>query len=405
MSKDNNNQNNDNKDRLLDCLGDVDERYIEEAAPDRLSVKQTTRKGILKYNKWLGMAAGILLVAGCAFTVHILLPDKAQYAEDKRENEELEISDKSESNLSSEAIENDTEGDNITAESANSTSGTGLTPTGGDCETHNNPTEEGQTTTGETGLVPKWNERGISEKYTELEYNSNTYSTCTQEIATELVGGKISEVTMIGYDIYEDKYHYINAAVYELKDISADYALAIQFDGTEKYYIYINVWYSPDTLGEFIDALKLEENIFFSDIWYGYFDEDNNYRQEIYSIPDDKIIWEKLILDNRTLENVYEQNKMYVARMSIGVNMPLLGTSNSIEITEDGYLVTNIFATGKAFYIGEEKAKAFMDYVKANFYKVDLYEEPTVEEMISNEMAWDEENVTEMTSAGYNIDE
>ena len=51
--------------------------------------------------------------------------------------------------------------------------------------------------------------------------------------------------------------------------------------------------------------------------------------------------------------------------MGISTNVDILGFNNiSLSVTEDGYLTTNILATGKAFYIGEEKVQTFINFVQ-----------------------------------------
>ena len=51
----------------------------------------------------------------------------------------------------------------------------------------------------------------------------------------------------------------------------------------------------------------------------------------------------------------------------------MLGYENiSLGVTENGYLTTNILNTGKAFFIGAEKAQMFMDYVIENCEGYDI---------------------------------
>ena len=53
--------------------------------------------------------------------------------------------------------------------------------------------------------------------------------------------------------------------------------------------------------------------------------------------------------------------------ISVSINIELLGYENiSLTVTEDGYLTTNILDTGKAFFIGKEKAEEFYGYVREN---------------------------------------
>ena len=54
--------------------------------------------------------------------------------------------------------------------------------------------------------------------------------------------------------------------------------------------------------------------------------------------------------------------------MEISVDIPILGYRNiSCSLTEEGYLVTNILDTGKAFFIGKEKVQEFVNYIIANY--------------------------------------
>ena len=73
-------------------------------------------------------------------------------------------------------------------------------------------------------------------------------------------------------------------------------------------------------------------------------------------------------MDDLTAENVKDYDQMWLTRkMSISIDIPALGYENiSLAVTEEGYLTTNILATGKAFYIGEEKVDAFVEYVLEN---------------------------------------
>ncbi len=346
MRKDN------SEERLLDILGQIDEKYIVEATP-------RAPKNIIILKKWLKMAAAFLIVAGSILTVYTLVPDETREVKDNTENGSIEHSQETEKDT--EHIENDNETEKMTEQS-----------------------------TGEMIYEQKWDEKTITQQFSEFQLDSKVYTTCTMA-SPEDIGNIISEVTMTGYDIYEDKYHNIKAIVYEFKDYDKDVITAIKFEGREGYYIYINSRYTPETLGEFIDTLKLEENISFGSVWYSYFDEEKNFYNIEYTNLADNVIWEMLLSD-RDLKNVYDQGQMYVNEMSISVELPLFKTARSLYVTADGYLVTNIWNTGKAFFIGEEKVKAFIDYVINNCEgttNVIMFDDST-EEYTINENVYEE---------------
>jgi hypothetical protein len=85
----------------------------------------------------------------------------------------------------------------------------------------------------------------------------------------------------------------------------------------------------------------------------------------VYTIPDTSVIWE-LLLSDASLTNEYDKLSS-VSLMDISIDIKVIGIKNiSLAVTADGYLQTNIFSTGKYFFIGEEKVQAFVDYVLAN---------------------------------------
>ena len=140
----------------------------------------------------------------------------------------------------------------------------------------------------------------------------------------------------------------------------------MQYAGDTAYYPARNFGYTPDTLGQFIDDLSLRENLTVGKVHYDYRDEKGNFHSTTYIHLSAETVW-SLLLDDTTLQNVYDQQKMYPQLVGIAIDVPILGHRNiSLAVTEDGYLTTNILDTGKAFFIGEEKAAAFLAYVLEN---------------------------------------
>ena len=173
-----------------------------------------------------------------------------------------------------------------------------------------------------------------------------------------------------------------------------DCMIALQFEGDSNFYIYINTFYRPDTLGDFIDDLNLKENVTFGTINYNYSYTDNNgewqYAEvEFYDVNNDDI-WNMLFSDT-SLENVQDDLEVYTNgdfNISINVDIPFLGSKRvCITLTDRGYLTTNIFETGKAFYIGEDKVQEFLNYLVNNYdgYRL-IYEDTAEEENLDNEI-------------------
>ena len=268
----------------------------------------------------------------------------------------------------------------------------------------------------DTAVIPKWNEMSISQQFNEVEYNNSKYSSRITKISNNNILKNIGNATLTGYDTYTEATYNKKAELYSIKDIEEKCAIAIKFEGDTDYYVYVNSYYRPTTLGEFTKDLNLEEIISFGTIYYNYWDEDlqEDINVEFYGV-DNKIIWQKLF-NNKNLENIYSDNdtekytsERFSQSIGISVDIPLLGYKNiSVSLTDKGYLLTNILDTGKGFYIGEDKVQEFLDYIKDNYngYKIVYVDESgsgITDEEVKTEKNIVEEKImmTENTVNGY----
>ena len=266
------------------------------------------------------------------------------------------------------------------------------------------------------GVVPTWEYRSITEKFSSLEFLENSYSSRHTKIESTLIGESLGTAVLKGYDTYAEKEHSIGARIYKVKDLPEKCVIAIQFENDTDYYVYINAYYRPETLGQFIEDLNLKETVEFGSVWYeySYRDEQDNYNHENIEFPDvtDEIIWQ-MLFDNLTASNIHNDYEVHKRIMSISVNMPLFGYEKiSVSICEDGYITTNIFDTGKTFYIGKDKVDAFVNYILENYqgYKI-VYIYENIEEDKTENKATEKIVVVENSLDGskvistYNVDE
>ena len=273
-----------------------------------------------------------------------------------------------------------------------------------------------KTTTSDTAIVPRWNEMSISQQFGEVEYTNNKYSSRIAKISKNNIIKNIGNTTLTGYDTYTETTYSKKGDLYSIKGIAEKCAIAVKFEGDTDYYVYVNSYYRPKTLGEFIEVLNLKDNISFGTIYYNYWDKDSeeNINVEFYDV-DNEIIWNKLF-NNLNLENIYSDNdtgkytsERFSQSISISVDIPLLGYKNiSVSLTDKGYMLTNILDTGKGFYIGEDKVKEFLEYIKENYdgYKI-VYVDENGREITDKNMETEnnivEEKImmTENTVNGY----
>lgn len=187
----------------------------------------------------------------------------------------------------------------------------------------------------ETTVAPKWDEMSISQKFMEVTYNQNQYSSRITKISNDNIERNIGTAILTGYDTYTDTYHRKKGELYTIKNIAEECAIAVKFEENSDYYVYVNSYYKPTTLGEFIENLNLKEITSFGTIYYNYWDKNSNGDMEYNNIEfynvDNKIIWQKLF-DNLNLENIYSDNdtakytsERFSQSISISVDIPLLG--------------------------------------------------------------------------------
>ena len=219
---------------------------------------------------------------------------------------------------------------------------------------------------GETAAVPQWKDRTISERFSEFNFSGKTYCTRITALPADKIGREAGTAALSGFDIYTDKNYSENAAVFEIKGISADCALAVRFNSDDAYYAYVNSYYTPATLGEFISALNLSETLTCAGaLRTGVNSRGEEEITEYKSVPAEKLI--KLLSDNASAALVPEYDDFMFIRdaVSVSVGLSLLGYKNvSLSISDSGYLQTNILDTGKCFFIGEENARAFGEYLE-----------------------------------------
>lgn len=237
-----------------------------------------------------------------------------------------------------------------------------------------------ETVTGaEMMICPKWEDRITSDKFPEVMLGETSYASQRTEIAAENIGEFMSDTVMSGYDIYEDKTYTTDAKVYSVNNISTDCAVAVRIGNEEVYYVYINVWYTPETLGDLIDAIDMKNTVSFGKAYKDYTDYDKKeFVSVVFADFDDSIVWNMLLTDTEVKNIEYDRFKEML--ISVSVDIPLLGYKNiSLGVTKDGYIVTNIMSTQKCFFIGTEKAEAFEAYISENVaFKemVTVYENP-----------------------------
>ena len=222
----------------------------------------------------------------------------------------------------------------------------------------------------EISEIPRWEDMEIYSQYGEIILNNLEYQTGNGEVPTERLGESLGTVTARGWDEYayiagEDANRYCDATIYEIKNISVQCAVAVQYEGTETCYAAVNSSYRPETLGQFIEDLDLQNTLVINWASYDYQKPLSGYAAIRFEQLDTNRVWD-LLLSDVSAENEYDDLSFDEPKELLGicVSVPMLGYENiSISVREDGYLITNILSTGKMFQVGVENTQVFVDYV------------------------------------------
>lgn len=316
------------EERLLKILGEVDKKFIDEAAPEAAEqpdfIQIHTRKEPF-YMKILPVAA-CAAVVGIGATVGVLIHN------------------------------------NVITQPTYQQSMSSY------------PTCEWSSSASEVTRVPHWDELEINGQYTHFEWQGYAYNSSTAEISAEKLGEFLGETTASGVDEYTDERHEITVSVYPIAKINEKTALAVQFPEDEKFYVYYNQTYKPQTLGDFIDDLNLAENLKISDTATCSTIENLYMTDRKYSNIDTSKLME-ILLSGRNVPtesmfdyNTFVEGDRFDAALEFAVDIPILGINNlSLEITKGGFIHTNaFFHTSTLFYLGKDKTDSFVQYVKEN---------------------------------------
>ena len=150
------------------------------------------------------------------------------------------------------------------------------------------------------------------------------------------------------------------AKVYEIKNITPEYAVAVQYEGSNNYYVYRYIWYIPQTIGQLLTDLDLENQLTFLKAHYE--GHKPHYERSVALAYSDKDkIWNTLFSDKDaevSRQDITKWPSNRKAELSISCETPLFGRTNfGIRIHENGYISTNIVDGGMGYYIDAEKAQ------------------------------------------------
>lgn len=222
-----------------------------------------------------------------------------------------------------------------------------------------------------------WEQMPNKDKYHVLYMGDDTYFNARMEAAADTIEKKVGTGKVDS--IYSGKSMESTGTVYKIKSISEEFSVAVQFEGDKRYYIYYsNGHYVPGTLENLINDLNLEDNMKFGDV-YIYQDgkyfcdflhkgESDDSKPRHYTGVSAKDIWD-ILLSNR--DEIYWMDltsgvgpffRDYITIAEIEVNCPIIGYNDvGMCITSNGYLAINLTVNPGFVKLSDEQIQKFLD--------------------------------------------
>lgn len=222
----------------------------------------------------------------------------------------------------------------------------------------------------ELAIIWPWELQTVREQYGYVYFEGREYAGARQAVPESLLGESLGLCDAVGYDEYKEKEYHKECEVREILGVLPQLTVAVKLD--DQYYVYDNNEYDPpETLGEFMDSYSLPETLPLTEFTHYGKNGDSKGR---YVIPREcsEEIW-RLIGGHRDAAFYEWQPRDHELLIRPGeyvsfrAKSEALGISNLVfYVTSTGYVKTNICGWAYSYEIGEETGKAILDYALAN---------------------------------------
>ncbi len=210
---------------------------------------------------------------------------------------------------------------------------------------------------------PQWDDKNFYQQSPCFNFNNIAYVAAGETYAE--IGEKLGTATANNVDIYTGTEFNVELEIFEVISVDNDYAVAVKT--TDGFYgVYTNCDYTTATFGDMVEGLNLEENLRFDSCGIQT-ETDMTVSYTNISNTDDDAIWGFLAdcYDAQSVGDYTEfDGQVFMDGsdilddyISFAVASDVLAFENlSFAVTKGGYITTNIISTGRAFYIGVDKA-------------------------------------------------
>jgi len=218
--------------------------------------------------------------------------------------------------------------------------------------------------TDNSAIIWPWDYLTDDERFYETEINGIKYGK-SRSVSEELIGAKIGDYDILGYDEITDEQHAKTCEVYQLSNVSQTEFVAVKI--ADCYYVFKNSEYNPpQTLGKLFERVDLPQFFKLERFSENGDGPDINH----FTLNNDEYIWKILsecksaALIDQDKENWHKYDRNFI---QFSISSEALGVyKRAFSITKDGYLQTNAFDWGYLYNIGKDAAEKIIKYAKEN---------------------------------------
>lgn len=204
----------------------------------------------------------------------------------------------------------------------------------------------------DVATVPRWEDRPLTSRFAEVEYNGARYTLLSTEPASQPLDTRLSDGMAYGYDAYSDRQYTASVVSYSFRNMSSEWVIGVLFEDSDEVWAYANAAFVPATMGDMLAAADFENSVVIEGI--------SKDVDQVLPL-DPGLIWSELCFD-RSLEPAGDEFDAGVA--DIIVSCPALGVVyKTITLTAKGCVEFNLMNTyygSCRFFVGVDRVKQFL---------------------------------------------
>ncbi len=227
-----------------------------------------------------------------------------------------------------------------------------------------------------------WDRLTTAERFSCINYNNADYHLKKNVFEEEMtvspsfIGEKLTDVTAQGTDWRTETDYAMNCSLYEIAGVDPTRYLAVQYTGeenAENYYVFARLDAPlPATLGDFIAALNLTENLPFTKYtYYTYTNKKEKRIEKKYGLSpeDSKVVWDMISQYASVRTETEPKERSSKERITVYASPEDASSAASgysrkhISLLDNGYLTANIEKYNYYFYLGEEAVAEIRKYL------------------------------------------